>query len=148
MRLSPLFGTAMVAVVLGLLAIPLHRLTGSPRAVPPPPRPAIEGENSPATPSLARIRLLREATMLELAADNTTLLWKSENVPAGETEVDIPLEIIDSEAVLHLRATFTGDGADTAVFVTVLPDGLEERTSHAIGAGTIEERLVFTWPHP
>ena len=148
MRLSPLFGTAMVAVVLGLLAIPLHRLTGSPRAVAPPSGPSPGADDARATPALARVRLLREAMSVELVSDNAVVLWKAEKVPAGETEAEIPLEIIGREAVLHLRASFADDGAETAVFVTVLPDGLEERGAHAIGGASIEERLLFTWPHP
>lgn len=148
MRLSPLFGTALVAAVLGLLAIPLHRLTGSPPAALSPAGTAVSSSGTTqATPSVARVRLLREAVSVELHADDDRLLWKAENVPAGETEADIPLEILRDEAVLHLRAEFADDGAETAIFVTVLPDGLEERSAHAIGAAAIEERLVFTWPH-
>ena len=36
--------------------------------------------------------------------------------------------------------------AETAVFLTIAPDGLEEQTRHAIGSGLIEEPLDFTWP--
>lgn len=148
MRLSPLFGTAMVAVVLGLLAIPLQRLTGSAAVAAPLPGPAMAGQEKRATPAVVRLRLLREAVTVELSSDDANLLWRAEKVPAGETEADIPLPLVDHEAVLHLRATFPDDGTETAVFVTVMPDGYEERTSHAIGSTSIEERLAFTWPQP
>ena len=148
MRLSPLFGTAMVAVVLGLLAIPLHRLTGAVRGRLPETAAANPSvETARTTPAIARVRLLRGARSIEIHSDQNQLLWKAENVPAGETEADIPLEILHDEAVLHLQAEFSDDGAETAIFVTVLPDGLEERSAHAIGGTTIGERLVFTWPH-
>ena len=149
MRLSPLFGTALVAAVLGLLAIPLHRLTGSPPAALPVASDSISsvGTAKAATPAVARVRLLREAVSVALFSDDDHLLWKAENVPAGETEAEIPLEILRHEAVLHVRAEFADDCAETAIFVTVLPDGLEERNAHAIGAATIEERLVFNWPN-
>lgn len=147
MRLSPLFGTAMVLVVLGLLAIPLQRLTGSERGR--LPSAVAEATQTPTTttPALARLRLLREARSVELRSDEGQLLWKAENLPAGETEAEIQVEIIHDEAVLHLRAEFPDDGTDTAVFVSVFPDGLEERSAHAIGGASFEERLVFTWPH-
>lgn len=149
MRLSPLFGTAIVVAVLGLLAIPLHRLTGSePVTLASGAGGSTAGSmETNATPAIARVRLLRDARSIELRSDGDTLLWMAENVRAGETEAEIPLEMMEQEAVVHLRAEFADDGAETAVFVTLLPDGLEERTAHAIGGGTLMERLVFTWPH-
>jgi hypothetical protein len=148
MRLSPLFGTAIVLVVLGLLAIPLHRLTGSePAAFASGAGGSTAGSmEASATPAIARIRLLRDARSIELRSDDDTLLWKAENVPAGETEAEVRLGMMEQEAVVRLRAEFADDGAETAVFVTLLPDGLEERSAHAIGRGSLSERLVFTWP--
>jgi hypothetical protein len=149
MRLSPLFGTAIVIAVLGLLAIPLHRLTGSqPAALASGAGgPSADAMRTDTTPAIARLRLLREARAIELRSDDDRLLWKAENVPAGETEAEISLGMMEGEAVVRLRGDFGDDGAETAVFVTLLPDGLEERIAHAIGETTIEERLIFTWPH-
>lgn len=151
MRLSPLYGTATVAVVLGLLAIPLREMTGADRPGPPPGSPAsgvlpAGGETVATTPAVVRFRLLRPAEALELESDNGDLLWKSGPAPAGETETGLDLPLGDGECVLHLRAEFPEDGTETAVFVTVLPDGLEERAAHAIGSGVVEERLAFSWP--
>lgn len=151
MRPSPLFGTAIVMVVLGLLAIPLRDLTGSDRALPPAAGGAAgvsaASDVGDSTPAVARLRLLREALSIELRSDDDKLLWKAAKVSAGETEAEIPLVITDGGAVLRLCAEFAGDGAETAVFVSVFPDGLEERSAHAIGGASINDRLVYRWPN-
>lgn len=149
MRVSPLFGTAMVMVVLGLLAIPLRELTSAGRAAEAATRAAAPTADASASASVSgviRFRLLRAAESLELQSDHGELLWKSGPASAGETETELALPMQEGECVLRLRASFPDDGGETAVFVTVLPDGIEERSAYAIGSGEIEERLVFSWP--
>ena len=37
--------------------------------------------------------------------------------------------------------------SETAVFLTVMPDGREEQTRYATGDGVVEETLRYEWHH-
>jgi hypothetical protein len=141
---SPLFATAVVLGGLALLAVPLHRLTS---AVPPQPPAApvapVAGEIS----AVVRVKLLAPARGFQLATLDGRLLWRADALPAGECEHDVTLALDAGALDLALRVDFP-DGAETAVFVTLLPDGHEEQTRFATGAGLLEETLHFEWPHP
>jgi hypothetical protein len=57
------------------------------------------------------------------------------------------MPMADGGLDVMLRADFGVGLAETAVFLTVMPDGYEDQTRYAIGTGLIEEPLRFTW-HP
>lgn len=145
---SPLLGTALVALALGLLAIPLHRLTakqdpvtGAGNSSGPPP--AAAGDSMPC---ILRLRALAPLRDVELLDRNGKAIFHHKQLEAGETEWETPLAWHDGEIDLQLIAEAADQ--ETAVFLTVMPDGYEERTAYAIGSGRIDEELHFEWNHP
>ena len=141
---SPLTGTVGVLAALGLLAIPLHRLTSTPPA-PPPERIATAAATAD-TPTLLRLKLLAPAARIRLTTEDGRLLLDLTKVPTGESEHDATLAIRDGRLDLMLEAELDASPGDTAVFLTVMPDGREEQTRYVIGTGAVSEPLRYTWP--
>jgi hypothetical protein len=148
MHSSPLMATAVVLSGLGLLAIPLHRLTSAPaRTMTPAPLIAsAEGTDPNGEPVVLRVRLLRPAKTMLVRDSSDREIWKAENLPAGETETDARISLTDGHLDLSLSLIMEKAEEETAIFFTVMPDGREERHGHLIGNGTIEDHLSFTWP--
>ena len=139
---SPLIGTVGVLAGLGLLAIPLHRLTSTPSA------PALVQTAAPAasaTPALLRLKLLAPAALIRLKTEDGTILLELTNVPAGESEHEANLPLHDDLLELTLETELNASSSNTAVFLTVMPDGHEEQTRYLIGAASVTEPLAFDW---
>jgi hypothetical protein len=141
---SPLFGTVGVLAGLGLLAIPLHRLTSTPPA-PPSERIATAAAGAD-TPALLRLKLLAPAARIRLATEDGRVLIDLTQVPAGESEHDTTLAIRDGHLDLMLEADLDASPTDTAVFLTIMPDGREEQTRYVIGTGAVSEPVRYAWP--
>lgn len=142
---SPLAGTAGVIAGLCLISIPLRQLTSA-----PPMRVVVASApmvSTDETPAVLRVKLLAPAKLLRLeTADGKTLL-DEKNLEAGESEHDAALRLTDGEMDVRLLADFGGLASETAVFLTVMPDGHEEQTRYATGDGVLEETLRYEWPH-
>lgn len=140
---SPLAGTAGVVAVLCLIAGPLHRLTSSaPVAL---AKPASAAVSNMEISTVLRMRLLAPAKRVVVETTKGKILLDLSGVPAGESEHDLPLSPADGVVELTLQADFCDVAAETAVFLTVMPDAYEERTAYAIGRGRLEETLRFVW---
>jgi hypothetical protein len=138
---SPLAATAAVLAGLALLAIPLRKLTSA------APVQAVKtaAPTATAVPAWLTLKLLAPAESVSLATATGVPLWNLDHTPAGDVETRIPLPLEDGGLDLTLKADFGTQAAETAVFLTITPDGLEEQTRHAIGSGRIEEPLAFSW---
>jgi hypothetical protein len=142
---SPLAGTAGVIAGLCLISIPLRQLTSAPpvQAV-AASAPVVSADEIPA---VLRVKLLAPARLLRLeTADGNTLL-DIKNLEAGESEHDVTLRFTDGEIDILLLADFGDHSSETAVFLTVMPDGHEEQTRYATGSGVLEETLRYEWKH-
>lgn len=139
---SPLAGTAGVIAGLCLLAIPLHRLTSAPPAAAPS---AVVPAANEEIPSVLRVKLLTPAKRLTVKTVDAKILLDMTDVPAGETERDTVLQLIDDAVELEVHADFENSSAETAVFLTVMPDGHEQRTGYMTGCKILQETLRFTW---
>lgn len=73
------------------------------------------------------------------------VLYRSERYEPGETEVDVEIPLEHDSVEIRVRAD--AGAKETALFITLLPDGLEESTAYAIGSGSLDETLHFHWPH-
>ena len=82
---SPLAGTAGVLAALGLLAIPLHRLTSVGPAPPVLVAPA-QTSATGATHAVLRLKLLTPARSLRVKPDTGKPLLDLTKVAAGESE--------------------------------------------------------------
>jgi hypothetical protein len=140
---SPLAGTAGVLAGLCLIAIPLRKLTSAP----PVSRSASLEVSAAGTPSVLRIKLLAPAKRLFIKTPDGVVLLDMQQPSSGEYEHDAVLPIADSGLDLSLSADFGDSQAETAVFITVLPDGREEQTRYATGSGLLEETLSYNWHH-
>lgn len=140
---SPLSATAGVLVGLALLAIPLRQLTSAP-AVPVPT--AVSTKASDAVRTWLKLKLLTPAKSVTLSNPAGQVIWKLAETPAGDVENDIEIQLAEGTLDLTLNVDFGDHSAETAVFLTLLPDGLEEQTRHAIGSGSLDESLHFAWP--
>jgi len=139
---SPLTGTAAVLTALGLLAIPLHRLTSAPQAK-PAPVPA-ESPAASETPAVLRLKLLAPAERVTVEDSTGRKLIELSAAAAGESEHDARILLENNRADLTLRVVF-GD-TESAAFLTVMPDGREDQTRYLIGSGASSETLTFAWP--
>jgi hypothetical protein len=138
---SPLTATAGVMAGLALIALPMLRLTS---AAPEPPPVAIADDAAHANAVLRLHTLvpLREIVIADAAGGT---LLRLQDTPAGESEHDVALEIIHGG--LDLELAVAGATVETAVFVTLMPDGREELTRHSIGSGDFHDILRYDWPH-
>lgn len=139
---SPLAGTAGVIAGLCLLAIPLHRLTSAPPAA--APKAVVPAANEE-IPSVLRVKLLTPAKRLTVKTADGKMLLDITDVPAGETERDAALQLTDDTVELEVHADFENSDAETAVFLTVMPDEYDQRTGYMTGCKTLQETLRFTW---
>jgi hypothetical protein len=139
---SPLVGTAGVCVALGLLAIPLHRLTSAP----PQTMPAMALKNSQIDkiPTVLRLKLLSGAERVTVRDSTGATLLELARTAAGESEHDIQITLDNGHADLDLEVVF-GE-TESAAFLTVMPDDHEDQTHYLIGSGTSSEILHFFWP--
>jgi hypothetical protein len=140
---SPLAGTAGVLAGLCLIAIPLRKLTSAP----PAPLSASRETSAAEIPSVLRVKLLAPANRLLVKTADGAVLLDMQQPSAGESEHDAMLPIADGELYLVLLADFGDSPAETAVFLTVMPDGIESQTRYATGSGLLEETLRYEWHH-
>ena len=142
---SPLVGTVGVLAALGLLAIPLRHLTS---ATPAHPLPAAPSRPTAAdtTPALLRLKLLTPARAIRVTTETGAILLDLTDVAAGESECDSALPIHHDALELLLHADLGDSPADTAVFLTVMPDGREAQTNYLLGRGSLIQPLRFNWP--
>ncbi len=141
---SPLTGTACMLAGLGLLAIPLHQLTSTPPTPPAPTQPA-----EPSTreiPAVLRLRLLTPAQRITCKSTTGKSLLDLQAVPAGISEYDVLIPLGDGVLEWMLDVELGDDGPETAVFLTVMPDGYDDQTRYAIGKQRIHEPLRYEWP--
>jgi len=148
---SPLAATIVVCATLAALAIPLRRLTTDRLVVELPVVDMVvdHSDHGPghvhAFPGVLRLRLLTAAHSMKVSTTGGKTLWEAASLEAGEHEVDADLLMIDDELELLVEVNFGDLAGDTAIFLTVLPDGVDEKTHYAIGSGRIEEILNFQW---
>lgn len=140
---SPLVGTAGVFAGLCLIALPLRQLTSA-----PPTSTAVTQETSIAEiHAVLRIKLLAPAKSLLVKTAGGVVLLEMREPTAGESEHDAALPLDHGSLDLVLSADFGDSDAETAVFLTLMPDGLEEQTRYTTGSGLLEETLIFEWHH-
>ena len=87
------------------------------------------------------------ARLSSTTGDGATVLDLSD-VPAGESEHDAALPIRNQTLDLLLVADLGPSPADTAVFLTVMPDAREGQTRYVIGGGLLTQPLRFNWQLP
>ncbi|MFU8892323.1 MAG: hypothetical protein ACNA8L_01730 [Luteolibacter sp.] len=146
---SPLAATVVVCAVLAALAMPLRKLTTG-RVVAAVPVAVLANDahgrdHVHEFRGILRVRLLADAASLHVRTTDGKMLWDAANLEAGEHEVDVDLRLVDDALELLIEASFNELAGDTALFLTVLPDGVEEITHYAIGSGRIEEVLHYEW---
>ena len=143
---SPLAGTACVLAGLGLLAIPLRKLTSAaPSRVMPSAQPAV---SSTQIPAVLRLRLLTPAQRVVVTSADGTVLLDLRDPMAGVSEHDAVIPFAAGRLELDLQADFPGGSAETAVFLTVMPDGYEDQTRYMIGTGRMAAPLRYAWHTP
>lgn len=140
---SPLAGTAGVLAGLFLLSIPLRQLTSAP----PAPLSAPQETSATEIPAVLRVKLIAPAKRLLVKTPDGIVLLDVPQPSAGESEHDTTLQFDHGALDLVLTADFGESPAETAVFITVMPDGLEDQTRYATGSGLLEETLRYEWPH-
>lgn len=142
---SPLAGTAGVIVGLCLISVPLRRLTLAPPV--PPVMAGVPMAPGDQIPSVLRVKLLAPAKQLRLETADGVILLDKKDLEAGESEHDLTLRLADDEIDIMLLADFGDQATETAVFLTLMPDGHEEQTRYATGSGLLEENLRYEWRH-
>lgn len=141
---SPLAATAGVVLGMTLIAMPLHHLTSDPAAA----APQAPGDDTQAlTPAWISLRLLAPVKSATLQTSNGDTIWKLGTSPAGEVEIRKPLPLVNHRLELILHIEWIEPSAESAVFISIEPDGLEQSTQYIIGSNTARELLTFIWPN-
>ncbi|MBN8460826.1 MAG: hypothetical protein J0M04_23600 [Verrucomicrobia bacterium] len=146
MQSSPLAATAIIVAALGALAIPLRHLTTSDGNAPAPASPAATPAQAADTPAILRLKLLSPAKSVRVLTSSGKVLLQLDQPPAGESEHETKLPLADGKTDLTLEADLGDTAADTALFLTVMPDALDPQTRYLIGTGQLTESFAFTWP--
>lgn len=144
---SPLTATAVVCAGLTAISFPLRELTSGNHRAPLTGAAVVSNdeEHVHEMPGVLRVRLLSDASSLRVTTTDGDVLWEAENLAAGEEETEVDLRLIDDALELRVEADFGDHQADTALFLTVLPDGIEEQTRYAIGSVGMDEILHYEW---
>lgn len=146
---SPLAATVAVCAVLVVIAIPLRKLTSGRLMLAVPTlalgRDANGHSHTHDFEGTLRVRLLNDAKSLHVRTTDGKLLWNATDLVAGEHEANVDLRLVDDTLELLVEAGFGELAGDTALFLTVLPDGVEEITHYAIGSDRIDEVLHYKW---
>ena len=144
---SPLAATAVVFAVLAMLAVPLRQLTTN-RAVLQVQTAQIGVHDGPADDHVSgvlRVRLLKPAVSVAVVTTGGVTLWRADGLGAGEHEMRVRFFLDDGAIELFIEADFGDADGDTAVFLSVLPDGLQGITHYAIGSGRLDDLMIFEW---
>jgi hypothetical protein len=138
---SPLTGTVGVLTGLGFLSIPLRELTSRPAK----PEIVVKAEiSTDQVSAVLRLKLLAPAKHVTVEDAKGSKLIELAEAPAGESEHEARFLLESGHADLTLSVDF-GD-AESAAFLTVMPDGREDQTRYLIGSGETSETLTFAWP--
>lgn len=141
---SPLAATAGVILGMALIAIPLRQLTsGTATAAPQPPNV----DTQALTPAWISLRLLAPVKSATLQNNKGEVIWKLAPSPAGEIEIRKSLPLAKHRLELILDVEWAEPSVESAAFLSIAPDGLEQSTQYLIGRGTARELLTFTWPN-
>jgi hypothetical protein len=137
---SPLAATAGILAGLALLAIPLRGLTGRTQPVAAAALPVAADQT---TPAVLRMKVLDRMERLAIRTTDGRVLFETAGLPAGESEHDA--EIPMDHGVCELVLTAEAGERETAVFLTVMPDGFPVETRYVTGSGALDETLRFEW---
>ena len=142
---TPLAGTAFVLAGIGMIAIPLQRLTSESKlqALVAAPTSSIADEKT--LRAVLRLRLLDAAKRVVVSDASGAVLWEIAEASSGETEHDVGIKLSGHELELGLRVEFADGTNESAAFLTVMPDGHEEKTAYVIGSGQVDETLRYEW---
>lgn len=144
---SPLMATLVVCAGLSAIAVPLHELTSRDRPVSVDESSSnlLENDHVHEMRGVLRVKLLVPAKSLRVSTTSGDLLWQVVNPPAGESDSEVNLLLVDDGLELLVEADFGDATGETALFLTVLPDGVEEQTRYAIGSAQVEEIFSYSW---
>ena len=137
---SPLAATAVVLAALALLAIPLRGLTGRKQEA---PSAAIPVQTDRTMPAVLRVKALDPLERFAIRTTEGRTLLEAGTMPAGESEHDAEIRL--EQGVCELVLTAEAGEGETAVFLTVMPDGFPDETRYATGSGALDETLRFEW---
>ena len=141
---SPLAATAGVIIGMSLIAIPLRQLTSGNSS---PAAQAPVSETQALTPAWLSLRLLAPVKSATLETSNGDVIWKLDASPPGDVEIQKALPIAMHRLELILHVEWAEPSAESAAFLSIAPDGLEQATQYLIGRDTAREILTFTWPN-
>ena len=144
MTSSPLLSTLIPLVPLAAMAWPLHRIINQD----PPALEAEEPEEIKAgdpVKATLNIRSAHPFTKFTITAgeDAGKTNW---SFSPDETYKEIIVPLAESgELFLTASAIWPDDTPETAIFIELMPDGLETRSHTIWGAGEITEEITFQW---
>ena len=141
---SPLAATAGVILGMVAIAIPLRYLTSGNATIAPQ---APSHGSQALTPAWISLRLLAPVKSATLQSADGETIWRLDATPAGEVEIRKPLPLAKHRLELILNIEWAEPSAESAAFLNIAPDGLQESTRYLIGSGTARELLTFTWPN-
>lgn len=140
---SPLVGTVAVFMALGILSLPLRRLTQT--------QASLQVKEVKASDSgvhgVLRIKVLKKMKRVVFRSLSGEMWFEMKDLEVGEHEKDFELRLEEGVLTGRVEVDFGDHQQESAIFVTVMPDGYEERTCYVIGAGEVVETMRLVWNH-
>ncbi len=147
MRGFPLINAFVIALALGLILVPLVRLTSRSAAAPSGVEaPGDTGSASgpvaiPVSVSLRYTHLPESLTLTHL----DEVLWRADTADALEDGSEILLRIPEEGVDLVADVVWPEETPLSAIEITLEPDALEERVAVLWGEGRTDDVLSFVW---
>lgn len=140
MTRSPLLSTFIPLVPLAAMAWPLHRIINQD---PPALEPLPQGKVSTGAPIPAALNIRSAHPFSEFTLNAGEANW---SFSADDTykEIFVPVDE-NGELYLVASATWPEGTPETALFIELMPDGLETRSHTLWGFGEITEEITFQW---
>lgn len=141
---SPLIATGVVVVGLWGVSYPLRRLTSGVESVVRVSPVEKRGEEEKLH-AVIRVKHFEKIRSLRVSDERGLVVLEVKDLEAGEHEYDVTMRIHERMVEWKLGVEMEDGGGETAVFMTVMPDGMEDRTNYVIGEGMIEELIRYEW---
>lgn len=137
MRGFPLINTAVILVALGLILIPMIKLTSAPPKV--TPRKSIDDTPSDTIPVEIEVRHAHQPEQLSISHLGKEIWTIGSD---SETQLVIPEEGVD----LLVQVRWPEGTPESAVEISLAPQAMASLSRNLWGKGDLEEILTFVWP--
>ena len=142
MRGFPLLNGAFILLALGVILVPLLRLTGDPAETPSSSEVATEDSEKREVAMV--VRYAHEPASLAISHLGEAI-WETTSSAEMKQGKKVSMEIPDEGFDLFVSVEWPAGTPETALQLTLTPESLEEQTQVLWGQGDYGDVLSFVW---